>query len=27
VPDGEVVVRVPKKLMRHLREGHGVTEL
>jgi hypothetical protein len=27
VPDGEAVIRVPKKLMRHLREAHGATEL
>jgi hypothetical protein len=27
VPDGEAVVRVPKKLMRHLKEAHGATEL
>jgi hypothetical protein len=27
VPEGEAVIRVPKKLMRHLREGHGATEL
>ncbi len=27
VPAGEAVIRVPKKLMRHLREGHGATEL
>ena len=27
VPDGEAVIRVPKKLMRHLKEAHGATEL
>jgi hypothetical protein len=27
VPDGELVVRVPKKLMRHLKEARGATEL
>jgi len=27
VPDGEAVIRVPKKLMRHLREDRGATEL
>jgi hypothetical protein len=27
VPDGEAVIRVPKKLMRHLREARGATEL
>jgi hypothetical protein len=27
VPDGELVVRVPKKLMRHLKDAHGATEL
>ncbi len=27
MPAGEAVVRVPKKLMRHLREGHGATGL
>jgi hypothetical protein len=27
VPEGEAVIRVPKKLMRHLREGHGTTKL
>ncbi len=27
IPAGEAVIRVPKKLMRHLREGHGATEL
>lgn len=27
VPDGEAVVRVPKKLMRYLGEEHGATEL
>lgn len=27
VPDGEAVIRVPKALMRHLKEGYGATEL
>jgi hypothetical protein len=27
VPDGEAVIRVPKKLMRHLKEAHGAPEL
>jgi hypothetical protein len=27
VPDGELVVRVPKKLMRHLKEARGATDL
>ena len=27
VPDGEAVVCVPKKLMRHMKEAHGATEL
>jgi hypothetical protein len=27
VPDGELVIRVPKKLMRHLKEARGATEL
>jgi hypothetical protein len=27
VPDGEAVIRVPKKLMRQLREARGATEL
>jgi hypothetical protein len=27
VPEGEAVIRVPKKLMRHLKEAHGATEL
>jgi hypothetical protein len=27
VPDGELVIRVPKKLMRHLKDVHGATEL
>lgn len=28
VPDGELVIRVPKKLMRHARDdAHGATEL
>ena len=27
VPDGEAVIRVPKKLMRHLKEAHGASEL
>ena len=27
VPDGEAVIRVPKQLMRHLKEAHGATEL
>jgi hypothetical protein len=25
VPDGETVIRVPKKLMRHLKEANGAT--
>lgn len=27
VPDGEAVIRVPKKLMHHLKEARGATEL
>ena len=27
MPEGEAVIRVPKKLMRHLREARGATEL
>ncbi|HUJ74326.1 MAG TPA: hypothetical protein VL359_05675 [bacterium] len=27
VPDGEAIIRVPKKLMRHLKEAHGASEL
>jgi hypothetical protein len=27
VPEGELVIRVPKKLMRHLKDAHGATEL
>lgn len=27
VPAGEAVIRVPKKLMRHLKEARGATEL
>jgi hypothetical protein len=27
VPDGELVIRVPKKLMRHLKDAHGSSEL
>jgi hypothetical protein len=27
VPDGEGVIRVPKALMRHLKEADGATEL
>ena len=27
VPDGEAVIRVPKKLMRHLKEARGAAEL
>lgn len=27
VPEGEAVIRVPRKLMKHLRGGHGATEL
>ena len=27
VPDGEAVIRVPKALMRHLKDGNGLTEL
>jgi len=27
IPDGEAAIRVPKKLMRHLKEAHGATEL
>ena len=27
VPDGEGIIRVPKALMRHLKEADGATEL
>ena len=27
IPEGEAVIRVPWKLMRHLKEAHGATEL
>jgi len=27
VPDGEAVIRVPKQLMRYLKEAHGASEL
>jgi hypothetical protein len=27
VPEGEAVIRVPRKLMRHLKDAHGATEL
>jgi hypothetical protein len=27
VPDGELVIRVPKDLMRHLKDAHGASEL
>ena len=27
VPDGEFVIRVPKKLLRHAKDAHGATEL
>jgi hypothetical protein len=27
VPDGELVIRVPKKLLRHVKDAHGATEL
>jgi hypothetical protein len=27
IPDGELVIRVPKKLMRHLKEAHGATDV
>jgi hypothetical protein len=27
IPGGEAVIRVPKKLMRHLRDGDGAAEL
>lgn len=27
IPEGEAVIRVPKQLMRHLKEVHGATEL
>ena len=27
VPDGESVIRVPRQLMRHLKEAHGASEL
>lgn len=25
VPDGELVIRVPKELMRHVKEAHGAS--
>ncbi len=27
VPAGEAVIRVPKKLMRHLKDAHGASDL
>ncbi len=27
VPDGELVIRIPKKLLRHAKDAHGATEL
>jgi hypothetical protein len=27
IPDGEAVICVPKKLMRHLKDAHGATEV
>ena len=27
VPDGELVIRVPKKLLRHAKDAHGATDL
>lgn len=27
VPDGEAVIRVPRKLMRHLKDANGASEL
>jgi hypothetical protein len=27
IPRGEAVIRVPKKLMRYMKEAHGATEL
>ena len=27
VPEGEAVIRVPKNLMRHLKDAHGATDL
>ena len=27
VPDGELVIRVPKKLMRHVKDAHGSTDV
>lgn len=27
IPEGEAVIRVPKKLMRHLKDAHGAPEL
>ena len=27
IPDGEHVIRVPKKLMRHLKDAHEASEL
>jgi hypothetical protein len=27
VPDGELVIRVPKKLLRHAKDANGATEL
>ena len=27
VPDGELAIRVPKKLMRHVKDAHGSTDV
>jgi hypothetical protein len=27
IPDGEAVIRVPRQLMRHLKEAHGASQL
>jgi hypothetical protein len=27
VPDGELVIRVPKKLLRHVRDANGSTDV
>jgi hypothetical protein len=27
VPDGELVIRVPKKLLRHAKDAHGATDV
>jgi hypothetical protein len=27
VPEGELVIRIPKKLLRHAKDAHGATEL